>query len=126
MKLADAHPMTSAFGLLVQAFSGQPQPYAGAPALASNGARASAAAGSDRPGGEPGWFARLGEWIFRRQLRGTRFYLKEPEDIFADLDRWLWKQHVRETEAWLAKSHDVYELEARIRELERGRGRSAL
>jgi hypothetical protein len=35
------------------------------------------------------------------------------------LDRWLWKQRARETEAWLAQSKDVFELEARMRELER-------
>lgn len=35
------------------------------------------------------------------------------------LDRWLWRQHVREREAFLAGSKDVYELEERIRRLER-------
>jgi hypothetical protein len=34
-------------------------------------------------------------------------------------DRWLWQQQVREREAYLAESKDVYELEERIRELER-------
>ena len=35
------------------------------------------------------------------------------------LDRWLWRQHVREREAYLAGSGDVFELEERIRRLER-------
>lgn len=35
------------------------------------------------------------------------------------LDRWLWRQHVREREAFLADSKDVYELEERMRRLER-------
>ena len=38
------------------------------------------------------------------------------------LDRWLWRQHVREREAYLAESKDIYELEERIRGLERAVG----
>ena len=34
-------------------------------------------------------------------------------------DRWLWRQHVREREAYLADSKDIFELEERIRGLER-------
>jgi hypothetical protein len=37
-------------------------------------------------------------------------------------DRWLWKQEVREREAYLAGSRDIFELEARIRQLERSSG----
>jgi len=47
-------------------------------------------------------------------------YIARSDAMFAALDRWLWKQRMRETEAWLAQSKDVFELEARIRELERG------
>ena len=36
------------------------------------------------------------------------------------LDHWLWKHEQREVEAHLAKSTDIYDLEARIRDLERG------
>lgn len=36
------------------------------------------------------------------------------------LDHWFWKHEQREVEAHLAKSKDVYDLEARIRDLERG------
>jgi Protein of unknown function (DUF3563) len=36
------------------------------------------------------------------------------------LDQWLWKYEQRAVEAHLAKAKDVYDLEARIRDLERG------
>jgi hypothetical protein len=35
------------------------------------------------------------------------------------LDRWLARARQREVERYLAQSHDVFELETRIRELER-------
>jgi uncharacterized protein DUF3563 len=37
-------------------------------------------------------------------------------------DRWLWQQHVREREAYLADSKDIFELEERMRGLERAVG----
>ena len=36
------------------------------------------------------------------------------------LDHWFWTHEQRERETYLAKSTDVYDLEARIRDLERG------
>ena len=36
------------------------------------------------------------------------------------LDHWFWRREQRELEAHLAQSKDVYDLEARIRDLERG------
>jgi hypothetical protein len=36
------------------------------------------------------------------------------------LDDWFWKHEQREREAYLAASTDIYDLEARIRNLERG------
>jgi len=39
--------------------------------------------------------------------------------IFERLDRWFWKQHVKECEDYLAKSKDVFELEQRMRNLDR-------
>jgi hypothetical protein len=36
------------------------------------------------------------------------------------LDAWAWRQHQKEREAYLAQSKDIAELEARLRELERG------
>jgi hypothetical protein len=47
---------------------------------------------------------------------------RRSDDLFASLDRWLWKLQVRETEAWLAQSQDIFELESRIRHLERNGG----
>lgn len=35
------------------------------------------------------------------------------------LDRWLWRQEARAREAYLARSKDIYELEERIRRMER-------
>ena len=36
------------------------------------------------------------------------------------LDHWFWKREQREVEAHLSNATDVYDLEARIRDLERG------
>jgi hypothetical protein len=44
-----------------------------------------------------------------------------PRTRFLDrLDAWFWRQAQREQEAYLAKSRDVFDLERRIRALERG------
>jgi glycine/D-amino acid oxidase-like deaminating enzyme len=69
---------------------------------------------------ESGRLERAAAWLWQRQLRGVDAYIARADGMFAALDRWLWKQRMRETEAWLAKSHDLFELEARIRQLERG------
>lgn len=45
--------------------------------------------------------------------------------LFERLDAWLWRQAQREHETYLAGARDIYELEARIRRLERC-GRSQL
>ena len=37
----------------------------------------------------------------------------------AGLERWMYQQQVREREAYLGKSRDIFELEQRIRHLER-------
>lgn len=66
-----------------------------------------------------GWLARIGTRLWSRQLRGVDAYIARSDSTFASLDRWLWRQRMRDTEAWLAQSHDRFELEARIRELER-------
>lgn len=41
---------------------------------------------------------------------------------FDRLDGWFWRQAQRDQEAYLAGSRDIYELEQRIRRLERARG----
>lgn len=38
------------------------------------------------------------------------------------LDHWFWRQTQREREAYLAGAQDIYDLEARIRRLERSGG----
>jgi hypothetical protein len=46
---------------------------------------------------------------------------EEPRrGLLERLDDWLWKHEQREREAYLAASTDIYDLEARIRDLERG------
>jgi hypothetical protein len=126
MKLADTYPATAAFGLLAAAFTRQPQgPANGAlPPVDPVGVGAQPAAAGRRS--RPGWFERMGEWMFRRQIGVTRLYRRTSDDIFSQLDTWLWKQQMRETESWLAQSRDVYDLEARIRNLERHRSGNLL
>lgn len=45
-----------------------------------------------------------------------------PRGIAGRLDRGFWRQRMNETESWLAQSQDVFELEERIRRLERSVG----
>ena len=40
--------------------------------------------------------------------------------FFDRIDHWFWKRRQRAVEAHLGKATDVYDLEARIRDLERG------
>jgi hypothetical protein len=45
----------------------------------------------------------------------------EPRRGFLErLDAWFWAQEQRANEAYLSRATDVYDLEARIRDLERG------
>ncbi len=36
-----------------------------------------------------------------------------------NLEQWLYRQRMKDREAWLAQSHDVFELERRLRDLDR-------
>src|SRR4029450_2378508 len=74
---------------------------------------------SSMPSPRRGWLTRLGSRFWNRQLRGVDAYITRADSLSAALDRWLWKQRARETEAWLAEAKDIFELEARLRELER-------
>ena len=74
---------------------------------------------SSVPAPRRGWLTRVGSRFWNRQLRGVDAYITRADTLSGALDRWLWKQRARETEAWLAESKDVFELEARLRELER-------
>ncbi|TMG86654.1 MAG: DUF3563 domain-containing protein [Betaproteobacteria bacterium] len=38
------------------------------------------------------------------------------------MDRWLWRQQLRKREAYLSGAQDIFELEDRIRRLERSVG----
>lgn len=42
--------------------------------------------------------------------------------ILERIDRWFWKQEMRDREAYLAGAQDIFELEERIRRLERSTG----
>ena len=44
--------------------------------------------------------------------------------LFDRLNQWLWTRQQRDIEAYLAKATDIYDLEARIRMLERNVSRS--
>lgn len=67
-------------------------------------------------------------------MKATSFLLHDPSltrarpkqaapmgrtGFFARLDRWFWRQTQREREAYLAGARDIYDLEERIRRLER-------
>jgi len=45
-----------------------------------------------------------------------------PGGIFERIDRWFWRQHMRDREAYLAGAQDIFELERRMRRLERSVG----
>ena len=47
---------------------------------------------------------------------------KRSPGLFERIDRWFWRQSQRERERYLARSRDVFELEERIRRLERSTG----
>ena len=68
----------------------------------------------------------LGAWVGLLRVPkavGRKPDAKAPQAVKLGLlerfDRWLWQQQVREREAYLAESKDIYELEERIRRLER-------
>ena len=42
--------------------------------------------------------------------------------IFERIDRWFWQQQMRDREAYLAGAQDIFELERRMRRLERSVG----
>jgi hypothetical protein len=49
----------------------------------------------------------------------ARFNGVRQPTLMERFDRWLWNQHVRDREAYLADAKDIYELEERIRQLDR-------
>lgn len=52
--------------------------------------------------------------------RSTPKSVREPRSSWLDrLDAWFWRREQKAREAWLARSTDVFDLERRIRDLER-------
>ncbi len=120
MESVQNHYGTTIFGGVLAAIAegmGGPAPKA-SPAVSTAESRGPA---NSAVASRPGLLGRLGKRLWRRQLESVQDQVARSDDLFASLDRWLWKQHARETEAWLAQSQDVYELERRIRHLERNR-----
>ena len=65
---------------------------------------------------------RKSEPFGRQEAAAERTPAKAPERRRGLLDRlehWFWTQQQRDLEAYLAKATDVYDLEARIRAIER-------
>ena len=53
-------------------------------------------------------------------MKATNFLLQgRKPGFFERLDRWLCGQEMKDREAWLAESQDIFELEERMRRLER-------
>jgi len=112
------------FAVIAQALSGEPNPAHRALALATanaTGAMPRTVCNGKTSQAQPGLLGRIGERLWHRQLSSVQTQIDRSESLFENLDRWLWKQHLRDTEAWLAQSQDVFELERRIRHLERNR-----
>jgi hypothetical protein len=76
----------------------------------------------DEPGLAGAWAKLTHALIFDPLRRDTKSENRRtlPVGIFERIDRWFWRQHMRDREAYLAGSQDIFELEERIRRLERG------
>jgi len=79
-----------------------------------------------------GILARLTHGILQDANERARKDSAAPASAFADtvskrrrwldrLDTWFWKQEMKSREAFLARSTDIFDLEQRMRRLERGR-----
>jgi len=69
-----------------------------------------------------GAHAVLAEFAGNKRVRPTP--AAAPRKPWLDvLDTWFWKQRQRARDAYLAQSQDVFEVERRMRELERDTGR---
>ena len=70
----------------------------------------------------------LGDALMPQIHRGDRNRSRPPAEITTRrslldrLDAWFWRQRQRSNESYLAQSQDVFELERRMRELERSVG----
>lgn len=76
----------------------------------------------DDPGLSGAW-AKLTQALIFDPLRREAGAPKQRSVGFFDrLDGWFWRQAQREQEAYLAGSRDIYDLEQRMRRLERSGG----
>ena len=57
-----------------------------------------------------------------RNPRRTNASPPPSPGIFERIDRWFWRQQLRDREAYLAGAQDIFELEERLRRLERSVG----
>lgn len=80
--------------------------------------------------GLSGAWAKLTQVLTFNALRRDRVPADRPSPtkptsggFFARLDGWFWRQAQREREACLEGARDIYELEERMRHLERSAGR---
>jgi hypothetical protein len=77
------------------------------------------------PGLTDAWTKFANALAFHPQPRGFEPHqasgrpMDRKPGFFERLDRWFWRQEMKEREAWLAESKDIFELEARMRMLER-------
>ena len=58
----------------------------------------------------------------RPPAAGTAGPAAQSSSFLERLDRWFWRQQLREREAYLSGARDIFELEDRIRRLERSVG----
>lgn len=73
----------------------------------------------DDPGLSGAWAKLTQALIFDPLRREPRPRKRRPVGFFDRLDGWFWRQAQREQEAYLAGARDIYDLEQRIRRLER-------
>ena len=77
------------------------------------------------PGLTDAWTKLANALAFHPQPRDSEPHQESGKPVdrrpgfFERQDRWLWRQEMKEREAWLAESKDIFELEARMRMLDR-------
>jgi hypothetical protein len=76
----------------------------------------------DAPGLSGAWAKLTQALIFAALRREPRATKARSAGWFDRLDGWFWRQAQRDQEAYLAGSRDIYDLEERIRRLERAHG----
>jgi len=91
---------------------------------AGSPARADASKPRQSDAGPPaGALARIGQRLMGWHAGRVAPSMAPAQDVFDRLDQWMWRQHTRDVEAYLAGSEDVFEVERRLKALERGASR---